>query len=86
MIDKRVYIQYLQDMLEKVNSEQDAEQLLDAVFSIPFNALRNGDSIVLPKIGHVSVDKSKNEDCVQFVPDESLLQCLTKAPGGRPSS
>lgn len=86
MIDKKVYVSMLKDMLDGVKTDEQAEHILDAVFSIPFNALRNGDSIVLPKIGHVTVDKSKGEDCMMFVPEESLLQCLTKAPGGKPSS
>jgi len=78
MVEKQAYITYLKDMLDGVDTDAKAEAIVDAVFAVPFNGLRNGDTVVLPTLGRVSVDKSRGKDCLSFVPENALLQCLLK--------
>lgn len=78
MVEKQAYITYLKDMVDGVDTDAKAEAIVDAVFAVPFNGLRNGDSVVLPTLGRVTLDKSRGKDCLSFVPEHALLQCLLK--------
>jgi len=78
MVEKKAYITYLKDMLEGVDTDAKAEAIVDAVFSVPFNGLRNGDTVVLPTLGRISVDKGRGENCLSFAPEDALLKCLLK--------
>jgi hypothetical protein len=78
MVDKKAYVTYLKDMIDGVDTDAKAEAIVDAVFAVPFNGLRNGDTVILPTLGRVSVDKGQGENCLSFLPENALLKCVLK--------
>jgi len=78
MIEKQAYINYVKDIVPGIETVEQAEAVVEAVFSVPFNGLRNGDTVILPKLGQISVDRTRGENCLAFVPETALLKCLLK--------
>ena len=77
MIDKSPYIKALKESLPDVVTDDDmAENMLDIVFHVPVKALENGDSVELPKLGHIDIDRSAGENCLCFKPSDELMQSL----------
>lgn len=46
-------------MLDGVETDAKAEAIVDMVFAVPLSGLRNGDTVILPNLGPISVDKSR---------------------------
>ncbi len=79
MIKKQTYINALRDALpDHINSDALAEEIVDIVFSVPVRALENGDSVEIPELGVISINKSKGKDCLAYEPAQALLECVLK--------
>jgi nucleoid DNA-binding protein len=79
MIGRKTYLNALKDGLPQlVKDDATAEEILDIVFSVPVKALENGDSVELPNLGHISIDKSRGEECLCYNPLNSLVKCVLK--------
>ena len=77
MIDKSPYIKALKEKLpDLVTDDETAENMVDTIFHVPVKALENGDSVELPKLGHIEIDRSAGENCLCFVPADDLMQSL----------
>lgn len=79
MLGKSTYLNALKDGLPNIVTDDDmAEEVIDIVFSVPVKALENGDSIELPNLGSINIDKSKGKDCLSYQPESALIQCVFK--------
>lgn len=80
MIDKSTYINALKDGLPNIVKDDDiAEEIIDVIFSVPVRALENNDSVELPNLGSISIDKSKGKNCLNYQPENALIQCVLQA-------
>ena len=79
MITKKTYLNALKDALpDLVKNDDVALQIVDTIFSVPARALENGDTVELPGLGVISIDKGKGANCLSFSPEKALIKCLIK--------
>lgn len=82
MIGKNTYLNALQDGLPNIVKDEDvAEEIVDIIFSVPVKALENGESVELPNLGSIKINKSKGKDCLSYQPEQALIQCVLQEAG-----
>jgi len=78
MIETKMFVNSLKDGLGFVNSDEDAEKVLDTISYVVTNALKNRDAVYIKGVGELRSEPENGGKRVIFTPAPTLMQGINE--------
>lgn len=78
MVETQMFVNSLKDGLGFVNSDDDAEKVLDTISYVVTNALKNRDAVYIKGVGELRSEPENGGKHVVFTPSPTLLQGINE--------